>query len=135
MSLEKVLNLTATQKPKIVDQKDARRGRLLSRIEGQLALIDAIKGGDEPSKPMRRKSRWFWVEGGDVFVCLQYARSPLELAKGRYSAKCADYESASLAFQTLSDAVTKGHFDDQIQASSIKIRKRFDVKKASSKGK
>ena len=44
MSLEKMLNLTATQKPKIVDQKDARRGRLISRIEGQLALIDAIKG-------------------------------------------------------------------------------------------
>ena len=134
MSLEKVLNLTANQKPKIVDQKNARRGRLIRRIEGQLALIDAIKGGHEPSKPMRRKSRWIWVEGGDVFVCLQYARSPLELAKGRYSARCADYESASRAFQTLSDAVSIGHFDDQIQASSIKIRKRFDIKKASLKG-
>ena len=134
MSLEKVLNLTANQKPKIVDQKNARRGRLIRRIEGQLALIDAIKGGHEPSKPMRRKSRWFWVEGGDVFVCLQYARSPLELAKGRYSARCADYESASRAFPTLSDAVSIGHFDDQIQASSIKIRKRFDIKKASLKG-
>jgi|GEM_PF-4271852 len=58
MSLEKVLNLTATQKPKIVDQKDARRGRLISRIEGQLALIDAIKGG------MNRPSQCVENQGG-----------------------------------------------------------------------
>ena len=38
MSLDKSLNLSAAKKPQIVDQKDARRSRLLKRIENQIAI-------------------------------------------------------------------------------------------------
>ena len=130
MSLEKALNLSAAKKPQITDQKDARRSRLMRRIEDQITIVEAVKRGEEPSKPYRRRSRWFWSEGGEYFVYLQYARHALELAKGRFSVKCSDIDGVIEAFKVLSQAVSKGQFDEQILVNSSKIRKRFEVKKA-----
>ena len=130
MSLDKTLNLSAAKKPQIVDQKDARRVRLMKRIEDQITIVEAVKRGEEPSKPYRRRSRWFWAEGGEYYVYLQYARHALELAKGRFSVKCTDIDGMIEAFKALSQAVSKGQFDEQIQLNSSKIRKRFEIKKA-----
>ena len=38
MSLEKKLNLSNAKKPQIVDQADARRQRLMGRIENQIVI-------------------------------------------------------------------------------------------------
>ena len=90
MSLDKALNLTAKVKPIIVDQADARRRRLIKRIENQLVILEAVKDGEEPSKPYKRLSRWWWSQEGKFYVFLQYARKPLLLAKDRYSVEVAD---------------------------------------------
>ena len=129
MSLDKALNLTAKVKPIIVDQADARRRRLIKRIENQLVILEAVKNGEEPPKPYKRLSRWWWSQDGKFYVFLQYARKPLLLAKDRYSVEVADLNGVIDTFKILSSAVEKGEFDKQILENSSLIRKRFEVKK------
>jgi len=129
MSLYKALNLTAKVKPIIVDQADARRRRLIKRIKNQLVILEAVKDGEEPSKPYKRLSRWWWSQEGKFYVFLQYARKPLLLAKDRYSVEVADLNGVIDTFKILSSTVEKGEFDKQILENSSLIRKRFEVKK------
>ena len=130
MSLDKTLNLSNAKKPQIVDQADARRKRLMKRIENQLIILMAVKNGEEPSKPYKRLARWWWSQEGKFYVYLQYARNPVELAKGKFSVECENLESVETAFKMLSKEVEQGRFDGLIADNSAKIRKRFEVKKA-----
>jgi len=130
MSIDKTLNLSTAKKPQIVDQADARRRRLMRRIENQLVILQAVKNGDLPAKPYKRLSRWWWSQDGKYYVFLQYARHPVELAKGKFSAECQNLDAVEMAFKALSKEVENGKFDTLIAENSAKIRKRFDVKKA-----
>ena len=130
MSLEKSLNLSNAKKPQIVDQADARRRRLMRRIENQLVILDAVRKGELPTKPYKRLSRWWWTQDGKYYVFLQYARHPVELSKGKFSAECANLEAVEVAFRALSKEVENGRFDALIAENSAKIRKRFELKKA-----
>jgi hypothetical protein len=130
MSLDKSLNLSNAKKPQIVDQADARRKRLMKRIENQLIILMAVKNGEEPSKPYKRLARWWWSQEGKFYVYLQYARNPVELAKGKFSVECENLESVERAFKMLSKEVEQGQFDSLIADNSAKIRKRFEVKKS-----
>jgi len=127
MSLEKTLNLSATKKPIIIDQADARRRRLMKRIDNQLTILDAVQKGEIPAKPYKRLSRWWWSQEGKYYVFLQYARHPIELSKGKYSAQCEDLNGVVEAFKALSQSVEKGVFDTLIAENSAKIRKRFET--------
>ena len=130
ISLDKTLNLSTAQKPQIVDQADARRKRLMKRIENQLIILEAVKNGEEPSKPYKRLSRWWWTQDGKFYVYLQYARHPVELAKGKFSVECQNLEAVETAFRTLGKEVEQGRFDGLIAENSAKIRQRFEAKKA-----
>jgi hypothetical protein len=130
MSLDKSLNLSNAKKPQIVDQADARRRRLIKRIENQLVILEAVKNGEEPSKTYKRISRWWWTQEGKFYAYIQYARNPIELAKGKYSVECQNLEAVETAFKMLSKEVEQGRFDGLIADNSAKIRKRFEVKKA-----
>jgi len=130
ISLDKTLNLSTAQKPQIVDQADARRKRLMKRIENQLIILEAVKNGEEPSKPYKRLSRWWWTQEGKFYVYLQYARNPVELAKGKFSVECENLEAVEMAFRTLGKEVEQGRFDGLIAENSSKIRQRFEAKKA-----
>lgn len=130
MSLEKTLNLSNAKKPQITDQAEARRRRLMHRIDDQLIILDAVRKGELPTKPYKRLSRWWWSQDGKFFVFLRYARHPIELSKGKYSAECQSLEAVELAFKALSKEVENGRFDALIAENSAKIRKRFELKKA-----
>ena len=130
MSIDKTLNLTAKVKPIIINQEDARRKRLMKRIENQLIILEAVKNGEEPSKPYKRLSRWWWTQDGKFYVYLQYARHPVELAKGKFSVECGNLEAVETAFRTLGKEVEQGRFDGLIAENSAKIRQRFESKKA-----
>jgi hypothetical protein len=130
MSLEKTLNLSNAKKPQITDQAEARRRRLIHRIDDQLIILDAVRKGELPTKPYKRLSRWWWSQDGKFFVFLRYARHPIELSKGKYSAECQSLEAVELAFKALSKEVENGRFDALIAENSAKIRKRFELKKA-----
>jgi hypothetical protein len=132
MSIDKTLNLTAKVKPIIVNQEDARRRRLIRRIENQLVILQAVKIGELPAKPYKRLSRWWWTQDGKYYVFLQYARKPLLLAKDRYSVEVTDLNGVMDTLKILSSAVEKGEFDKQILENSSQIRKRFEVGKSSS---
>ena len=133
MSLDKSLNLSNAKKPQIVDQADARRKRLMRRIENQIVIANSVNQGEIPAKPYKRLSRWWWSQDGKFYVFLQYARKPLLLAKDRYSVEVADLNGVMDTFKILSSAVEKGEFDKQILENSSLIRKRFEVVKSSSK--
>ena len=130
MSLEKTLNLSNAKKPQITDQAGARRRRLMRRIDDQLIILDAVRKGELPTKPYKRLSRWWWSQDGKFFVFLRYARHPIELSKGKYSAECQSLDAVELAFKALSKEVENGRFDALIAENSAKIRKRFESKKA-----
>ena len=130
MSLEKTLNLSNAKKPQITDQAEARRRRLMRRIDDQLIILDAVRKGELPTKPYKRLSRWWWSQDGKFFVFLRYARHPIELSKGKYSAECQSLEAVELTFKALSKEVENGRFDALIAENSAKIRKRFELKKA-----
>jgi hypothetical protein len=130
MSLEKTLNLSNAKKPQITDQAEARRRRLMHRIDDQLIILDAVRKGELPTKPYKRLSRWWWSQDGKFFVFLRYARHPIELSKGKYSAECQSLDAVELAFKALSKEVENGRFDALIAENSAKIRKRFEFKKA-----
>jgi hypothetical protein len=130
MSLEKTLNLSNAKKPQITDQAEARRRRLMRRIDDQLIILDAVRKGELPTKPYKRLSRWWWSQDGKFFVFLRYARHPIELSKGKYSAECQSLDAVELAFKALSKEVENGRFDALIAENSAKIRKRFELKKA-----
>ena len=130
MSIEKTLNLSNAKKPQITDQAEARRRRLMHRIDDQLIILDAVRKGELPTKPYKRLSRWWWSQDGKFFVFLRYARHPIELSKGKYSAECQSLDAVELAFKALSKEVENGRFDALIAENSAKIRKRFESKKA-----
>jgi len=130
MSLEKTLNLSNAKKPQITDQAEARRRRLMRRIDDQLNILDAVRKGELPTKPYKRLARWWWSQDGKFFVFLRYARHPIELSKGKYSAECQSLDAVELAFKALSKEVENGRFDALIAENSAKIRKRFELKKA-----
>ena len=130
MSIDKTLTLSNAKKPQIVDQADARRRRLMRRIDDQIVILQAVKNGDLPAKPYKRLSRWWWSQDGKFYVFLRYARHPIELSKGKFSAECQTLDAVEVAFKALSKEVENGRFDALIAENSAKIRRRFEVKKA-----
>ena len=98
MSLDKTLTLSNAKKPQIVDQADARRRRLMRRIDDQIVILQAVKNGDLPAKPYKRLSRWWWSQDGKFYVFLRYARHPIELSKGEASAECRAVAAVEMCF-------------------------------------
>ena len=46
MSLDKSLSLVSATKPQLVDRKLARRSRMTSRIQTQIAILEKVKTGE-----------------------------------------------------------------------------------------
>ncbi len=89
MALDKALNLVQNRRhnaPK--DPIIARRLRLTTRIKNQIELAERELRGEPSPRPYRRLVKWWWQEGSNCYLSIQYCRHPLELAKGKWSIQC-----------------------------------------------
>lgn len=126
MALDKSLILTQNQKQKTPNNPIiARRNRLISRIKNQLTYCEQEKTGQLPSRAYRRLARWWWQEGANYFLSVQYCRLPMELAKGKYSIQCQDLEGVSKGLRAVEAAVAAGEYDSIMAEQAERTKKNF----------
>ncbi len=75
MSLDKSLSLVSATKPQLVDRKLARRSRMTSRIQTQIAILEKVKTGEAVTREERRLPKWWRMENGTYFVSIFLKRS------------------------------------------------------------
>ena len=108
----------------------ARRNRLIMRIRVQIELAQREIASDLPVRNYRRLARWWWQDGKNYFLSIQYCRRPLELAKGRWSIQCADVSAVIGALKTVENAILAGEYDAQLIEHAEKVRANFKAKAA-----
>ena len=117
------LKFVATKKPEAVNTTVLRRQRLVRRIDQQVSLISAAKGGMLP------RTSWVWMDDkGSYFLPIKYGRNPIELKKGMFAIECEDIDHAADALSTIRAMVLQGDFDDNLTKASQEIRAKFDTK-------
>ena len=132
MALDKTLSLSPAKRPQNADRVVVRRARLVERINEQVAAIRAIAAGETSMKPPKSTMKWWWSDGSRYYVAAYYARNPLELAKGKFSALCVDLPAAANALVAIAKAVDSGEFDEQIRIIAGEVRTKFGATKKAS---
>lgn len=117
------LKFVAAKKPEAVNTTVLRRQRLVRRIDQQVSLISAAKGGMLP------RTSWVWMDDkGNYFLPIKYGRNPIELKKGMFAIECDDIDHAADALTMVRAMVLQGDFDEQLAKASGDIRARFGAK-------
>ena len=69
---------------------------------------------------------WFWLDnGGDYFLSINYGKSPIELAKGKFSIVCENIEEVKSSLLKVKSSIQKGDFDSVLAKRSKQIRANF----------
>ena len=131
MALDKTLNLVQNKRqnaPK--DPIIARRLRLITRIKNQIDLAERDLRGEQSQRIFRRLAKWWWQEGTNWFLSIQYCRRPLELAKGKWAIQCEGLEGIIQGLRSVEKAILAGEFDSQIMQNAERTRANFKSRKA-----
>jgi len=89
-----------------------------------------LDGKDIDTKPYtgRKISKWFWLDdSGSYYLSINYGKSPIELAKGKFSIVCTGLEQVKSSLGTVKSSVLKGDFDTVLDKRSKVIRSNFKV--------
>lgn len=114
------LKFVAFTKPAYANPVQARRQRLVRRLDQQLAMIT------ETSDTALPRSSWIWLdESGAYFLSINYGRDPIEIKKGMYAIQCENLEAARQAVLTIKSMTLRGELDDQLAKISASIRAKF----------
>lgn len=101
-----------------VDPVAVRRTRFSENIQRQIEKL----AEDRSSK----RGRWFKeIEGGRIALSLRYARTELELVKGKHAVSCADRKEAAAFLKAVLLDVEKGLFDGKLADASRVARDRL----------
>ena len=120
------------------------RQKLLSRIDDQISLAEAVEKGqtfqrvryrrsrdaetDEIAElPVRTRIRPWWTQDkdGSILVWVKYGNQVLELQKGKSAIRLAGRDELVPALRTVRDAVRAGEFDTLIQGTVATFKARF----------
>ena len=132
MALDKALTLVQNKRqnaPK--DPIVARRLRLINRIKNQIDLCERDLRLEPTQRIVRRLVKWWWQEGPNWFLSIQYCRRPLELAKGKWSIQCDGLEGIAQGLRSVEKAIFAGEFDAQMMQNAERTRANFKPRKAS----
>lgn len=129
MALAKSLVLAANQKAPPATGTFSRRNRFVERIQQQIDLALKFERGERPSRSDRRSRRWWWQEGQSFFLAVQYARQPLELAKGKWSIQCTDLNGVVEALVSVQKAASAGEFDALLETQAKRVMENFSRSK------
>ena len=144
MSVLSSLKLVAAKRPTQVPSVQLRRNKLVSKLQHQLKLAEALSRG-ETYMPLRLRSVrdkdtnevkvvevatkvrqwWFITENNQVVLQVKYGAKVIDISKGKNAIEISDGHHLIKTLETLREAVLVGELDAQIEAASIKLREGF----------
>ena len=129
MNLLKELNLTPNKKVVGRNPIVERRESVIKGIDKQLMICDSLLQGNEVVRDHqtgRKLPQWFWLDdSGSYFLSINYGKSPIELAKGKFSIVCESVEEVKSSLETVKSSILKGDFDKVLEKGSKQIRSNF----------
>ena len=143
MSLIAKLKLVSSKRERFLSPTDARRQKLVDKLEEQLLLCKAQKNGEiyAPKRiktvtnadgervrveAIKRVKEWFWTtSNGKINLAVRYGSKTLELGKGKNAIELSTGDELIATISLLKDAVIAGEFDDAISNASDNLRAGF----------
>ena len=138
------LKLVQAKRQAKTDSVQFRRGKVLVKLDEQIALAKALRSGQTLNIKRVRKERdemtgvlrtiesvkrikqfWFKSESGKTCVELLYGQTAIEFKKGVTAIELADEGQVVEVLETLRKAVEVGELDTQITAASEVVKARF----------
>ena len=138
------LKLVQAKRQVKTDSVQFRRGKVLVKLDEQIALANALRSGQTLNIKRVRKERdemtgvlrtiesvkrikqfWFKSESGKTCVELLYGQAAIEFKKGVTAIELADEGQVVEVLETLRKAVEVGELDTQITAASEVVKARF----------
>ena len=137
---------TDTKRPKNQPPVVQRRNKLISKLWEQLELAKAKHSGKDfvikryknvkdlegniksVEKPKRIKPWWFTSSTGALCINVFYGSKVLELASGKTAIEAANLENVIEVLELLKREAEMGIFDEAIEAASLQLRSRFELK-------
>lgn len=142
----KTLKLTDAKRPKNQPPLVHRRNKLISKLWEQLELAKAKHSGKDfvvkryknvkdlegniksIEKPKRIKPWWFTSSTGALCINVFYGSKILELANGKFAVEATNLENVIEVLELLKREAEIGTFDAAIEAASLQLRSRFELK-------
>lgn len=131
MDLMKELNLTPMKRTVGRNPITERRESVIKGIDKQIMVCDGLLDGKDVVRDQytgRKIPQWFWLDdSGSYYLSINYGKSPIELAKGKFSIVCTGLEQVKSSLETVKSSVLKGDFDTVLDKRSKVIRSNFKV--------
>ena len=140
------LKFTDVKRPKNQPPIVQRRNKLISKLWEQLELAKAKHSGKDfvvkrykkvkdlegniksVEKPKRIKPWWFTSSTGTLCINVFYGSKLLELANGKTAVEAVNLENVIEVLELLKREAEIGTFDAAIEAASLQLRSRFELK-------
>ncbi|WP_203072742.1 DUF6641 family protein [Falsiroseomonas ponticola] len=141
MSYLAKLNLTQMKRKSALTPQEARRVKLVVKLEEQLKLAEALAKGErylviKPSwsrdpdgnrvrvQRERQVRPWWWQEGEGVAMLVRYGARALELSKGKRAVSISSPALLPGAILTLIAAVKAGELDAAMDAAITETKRK-----------
>ena len=129
MDLMKELNLTPMKRTVGRNPITERRESVIKGIDKQIMVCEGLLEGKNVVRDQytgRKIPQWFWLDdSGSYYLSINYGKSPIELAKGKFSIVCTGLEQVKRSLETVKSSVLKGDFDTVLDKRSKLIRSNF----------
>ena len=129
MDLMKELNLTPMKRTVGRNPITERRESVIKGIDKQIMVCEGLLEGKDVVRDQytgRKIPQWFWLDdSGSYYLSINYGKSPIELAKGKFSIVCTGLEQVKNSLETVKSSVLKGDFDTVLDKRSKVIRSNF----------
>ena len=129
MDLMKELNLTPMKRTVGRNPITERRESVIKGIDKQIMVCEGLLEGKDVVRDQytgRKIPQWFWLDdSGSYYLSINYGKSPIELAKGKFSIVCTALEQVKSSLETVKSSVLKGDFDTVLDKRSKVIRSNF----------
>jgi len=129
MDLMKELNLTPMKRTVGRNPITERRESVVKGIDKQIMVCEGLLEGKDVVRDQytgRKIPQWFWLDdSGSYYLSINYGKSPIELAKGKFSIVCTGLEQVKSSLETVKSSVLKGDFDTVLDKRSKVIRSNF----------
>jgi hypothetical protein len=140
------LKFTDAKRPKNQPPLVQRRNKLISKLWEQLELAKAKHSGKDfvikryknvkdlegniksIEKLKRIKPWWFTSTTGSLCINVFYGSKLLELASGKTAVEASELENVIEVLELLKREAEIGTFDAAIEAASLQLRSRFELK-------
>ena len=131
MDLMKELNLTPMKRTVGRNPITERRESVIKGVDKQIMVCEGLLEGKDVVRDQytgRKIPQWFWLDdSGSYYLSINYGKSPIELAKGKFSIVCTGLEQVKSSLETVKSSVLKGDFDTVLDKRSKVIRSNFKV--------